>query len=106
MPGTEYGPGPVFAGAAIGAALRRVPPTCGSGPADPAAARLSGLPPERARHGPRLGSDGLPFASPLLVLVGGSRLDHASPSDTLAFLLASGPPARRWRAAGAPLIIV
>ena len=29
MPGMEDGPGPVFAGAAIGAALRRVPPTCG-----------------------------------------------------------------------------
>jgi hypothetical protein len=29
MPGTEDGPGLIFAGAVIGAALRRVPPACG-----------------------------------------------------------------------------
>ena len=70
MPGTEDGPRPDFAGAFIDAALRRVPPTCGSGPADlAAAARPSGLPPERARHGRRPGVGQWPTASPLVVLV-------------------------------------
>ena len=37
---------------------------------------------------------------------GGARLSHASPLDDFALLLASGPSARRWRAGGAPLMIV
>jgi hypothetical protein len=34
---------------------------------------------------------------------GGARFNHAFPLDGPASLLASGPPARRWRAEGAPL---
>jgi len=69
IPGTEDGPGPVRASAAISAAWRRVPLTCGCGPADlAAAARPSGLPPERARHGRRPGIGQLAHRSPAVVL--------------------------------------
>jgi len=57
MPGTEDGSGPVLQARPLALLNGRVPRTCGCGPAGPAvAARPSGLPPERARHGRRLES--------------------------------------------------
>jgi hypothetical protein len=66
MPGTEDGPCPAWQARGIGAALRRGPPTCGSGPSDlAAAARPAGLPPEGARLAAAPESDSSPTISPL-----------------------------------------
>jgi hypothetical protein len=100
MPGTEDGPRSDRAGAVIDAALRRVPPTCGSGATDlAAAARPSGLPPERARHAAAPESDSSPTAFSRLVLVvlpvSVTHLpldDFASPASDPATGHASGAP--------------
>src|ERR1035441_41748 len=96
MPGTEDGPGPVFAHATIDAALRRVPPTCGSG-----AARPGGGAPRRATA--RRGATWPPPWSQTVAPLprfgpgGGARLSHASHSMTSQLLLGAGPLA--WRLA-------
>ena len=94
MPGMEDGPDPDFTVAVIDAALRRVPQTCRSEPADLAAAHSSGLPPNKARHGRRPESDSGPRFPPPGA-AGGARLIHVFPSTTSRSCLASGAPARR-----------
>lgn len=85
MPGMEDGPDPDFTVAVIDAALRRVPQTCRSEPADLAAAHSSGLPPNKARHGRRPESDSGPRFPPPGA-AGGARLIHVFPSMTSRLL--------------------
>ncbi len=111
MPGTEDGPPPVSAwrGAECGVTAGYHRPG-GSGDGRPAsAARPSGLPPERARHGrrpecgqwPRLPAEPVGPGVPRGCLAASA---HAFPSRSLRVLLRCvRAEARRWRAAGAPL---
>jgi len=90
MPGTEDGPGPDFAGAAIGAALRQVPPTCGKQGCRPGGGGAPvGLPPEGARHGRRPGVGQKPRRFRLVLVVVPVSFTH-SRSMASPFLLASG----------------
>jgi hypothetical protein len=104
MPGTEDGPGPDYAGAGIGAPLRRVLPACGSGGGRPdggGAPRRA--PARRGATWPPPPSRTVPLSLPRYGLVVVPVSVTHPRSMTSRPLPASGPRPGAWRAGGAPL---